>query len=357
MEFKKALRKFQFTLNKRIALYERIADFLDNKFPVEETLETIGSRYRKRKDFRAEIISDWRRKLAIGKKFSDAIKDHVPAEERVLIAAGETSAGGLPQGLREAIRLSQSTAEIRNTIISGAVYPVVLLVLTSLMLVMYNKQIAEVFLKMLDIRQWPESGRILYHISGVVVNQWWLLGGILGGVTIALKWALPNWIGPGRSVANHVVPFSIYKDQQSASFLLALSSMMVSGTSLNEALQKIQERGSPWLKHHVGKMLKKLRVAGSDYGKALDTGMLDEETAGDIQDYARLSTFEKAVYGIGENSLKKTVKSIVAKMAVAKFIMLAMVTAILGWIYAASYDLQTEIADRANQTQTSVMKK
>lgn len=130
--------------------------------------------------------------------------------------------------------------------------------------------------------------------------------------------------------------------------------MMIAGISLNEALQKVQEKGSPWLKDHINRMLRKLRVSGSDYGKALDTGMLDEETAGDIQDYSRLSTFEKAVYSIGEKTLVKTVKTIEAKMAVVKYLMLFAAAAMIMWIFGTSYLLQQEVANSAGKQQQQV---
>jgi toxin co-regulated pilus biosynthesis protein E len=125
---------------------------------------------------------------------------------------------------------------------------------------------------------------------------------------------------------------------------------------LNDSLKKVQEKGSPWLKDHINRMLRKLRVSGSDYGKALDTGLLDDETAGDIQDYARLSTFEKAVYSIGEKTLVKTVKSIEAKMGVIRYLMMFMAAGMIMWIFGTAYLLQQEIADKVGNNQSQAMK-
>jgi type II secretory pathway component PulF len=352
----KFLEKMKFGISARISLYERLADFLDNKFPVEETLETIGMRYTKRKDYRAGIITDWRRKMAIGQKFSDAIKMHVPSEERVLISAGESSGGGLPQGLREAIRLSKSMASIKNTIIAGAAYPLVLIMMILGMAAMFYLQMVPVFKNILPIQYWPDSGKTLYSVSRFVVEQWYVVAAVLFGSFFSVSWLMPRWIGPGRSFFDKIPPFSVYKDYQASSFLIALSSMMIAGISLNDSLKKVQEKGSPWLKDHINRMLRKLRVSGSDYGKALDTGLLDDETAGDIQDYARLSTFEKAVYSIGEKTLVKTVKSIEAKMGVIRYLMMFMAAGMIMWIFGTAYLLQQEIADKVGNNQSQAMK-
>lgn len=344
-------KMFSFGLAKRIALYERLADFLDNRFPVEDALEVIALRYKNNKDYRAVVISEWRRKMAAGQKFSDAIKSQVPADERVLIAAGENSGGGLPQGLREAIRLSQAIAKIKGTIIAGSIYPAILFTLILGALAGFSVKISPVFQTILPLEYWPDSGKTLNSISEFIVSQWWFILAIVVGLGYIITISLPRWTGSIREVADKFPPYSIYKEYNAASFLIALSSMMMAGVSLNEAMQKIQEKAAPWMRHHVSKMLKKLRVAGSDYGKALDTGLLDKEVAGDLQDYAKLSSFEKAVYGIGQKTLETTVKSIDGKMSALRYLMMVGAAGMILWIFGTSYLLQQEVADKAGQIQ------
>ena len=355
MNFKKAIQKFRFGLAARISLYERLADFLDNKFPVEDTLEIISSRYNKQKDYRADILNTWRKKMAIGQKFSEAIKDHVPASERILIASGENSSGGLPQGLREAMRLSKSMAQIKGAIIAGAAYPVMLMFMIMGLLVMFYTQFVPIFEGILPLQFWPDSGKTLHSISQFIVVKWWIVSIIVGGIVYVISLSMPRWTTKGRGIADHFPPFSLYKEYQSASFLIALSSMMIAGVSLNEALLKVQSKGSPWLKDHISKMLRKLRVAGSDYGKVMDTGLLDAETAGDIQDYSKLSTFEKAVYGIGEKTLKRSVEKINIKMSIARYVMMFVVAAMVLWVMATSYLLQQAVAESAGKPQKALI--
>lgn len=354
MNYKKAYQNFRFGLSARISLYERLADFLDNKFPIDDTLETISLRYKKQKDYRADILNIWRKKIAIGQKFSEAIKDHVPSAERILIASGESGSGGLPQGLREAIRLSKSMAAVKTAIIAGVSYPLALVGMMCLLIAMFATQISPIFKSILPVSQWPESGQTLDMISEFVVVKWWIVLGIICAIGYALAYLMPRWSGSGRQIADNFPPFSIYREYQGASFLIALSSMMISGISLNESLLKIQAKGSPWLKNHINKMLKKLRVAGSEYGKTMDTGMLDQETAGDIEDYSKLSSFEQAVYRIGENTLKKSIIKINARMAVLKNLMLACVAGMLLWVLASSYLLQQTVAENAGKSQRNV---
>jgi type II secretory pathway component PulF len=349
-QLNKAISKFRFGLKARISLYERLADFLDNKFPVEETLELIAQRYHRNKDYRGAVINNWRRKMAVGQKFSDAIKEDVPAEERVLIAAGENSAGGLSQGLREAIRLSKSMSAIKSTVISGVTYPIMLISLMLSILVMFYTQIAPAYVNILAVERWPASAQYMYYISEFVTNRWYVVVATLIGIGWGVGFTMPRWVGSTRQTMDNFLPYSVYRDYQGAAFLIALSSMMKSGISLNDALRRVQEKGSPWLQEHINRMLRKLRVSGSDYGKALDTGLLDSETSGDIQDYSRLSTFEHSVYSIGEKSMVKTVQVIATKMAFVRIFMLGIVVTCIIGIFGTSFTLQQEMAEASKMT-------
>ena len=354
MDIKQEIQKIRFGLSARISLYERLADYLENKFPVDKVLEKISKRYQKKKDYRAEILNVWRRRMANGSKFSDAIKAHIPAEERILIAAGENSGGGLPQGLREAIRLSKGVAAIKSAIISGSAYPAVLIATILFLVSMFASQMAPVFIDILPLSKWDSSALLLYNLSSAVNNYWWMILAIMMVICLILGWSTSRWTGKSRAIADRFPPYSIYKEYQSASFLIALSSMMIAGVGLSESLQKIYEKSSPYMQEHIGKMLRRLRVTGSEYGRALDTGLLSEEVAGDIEDYSALSTFEKAIYGIGEKMIEKTLKSINLRMVVFKQVMLVVVAIMIVWLMGTIYGLQGQTADEASKDQTAV---
>jgi type II secretory pathway component PulF len=349
--------KWNFRLTRRLALYARLSDFMENGFPVEATLETVAMRYAKRKDPRAKIINEWRKKLALGQKFADVIKNHVPSEERVLISAGEMGGGGLAQGLKEAVRMGEAMSKIKSTIISNMMYPLSLAVALIGIFLMFSWKVAPVFKEILREEEWPESGKTLLFISDFFGNHLLLLFSMIVAVGALSMYLLPRWVGRGRKIANYFPPFSIYMSYQSSSFLIALSSMMNSGISLSESLQRINEKSSPWLSSHVSLMMMKLRVSGSDYGKALNTGMLDDEVAGDIEDYAKLSTFEKAIYSIGNKTMEKTVKTIESRMGIIKNVMLVLVAIVVAWVGSTSGLLQQTVADNAGKQQQSVQRK
>jgi toxin co-regulated pilus biosynthesis protein E len=80
-------------------------------------------------------------------------------------------------------------------------------------------------------------------------------------------------------------------------------------------------------------------------GRALNTGLLDDETAGDVEDYSRLGSFSDAIYVLGSRSLEAGIVQIQMRMGVIKNLLLVLVAGSIIWIYFASFGLQTAIAD------------
>jgi hypothetical protein len=106
----------------------------------------------------------------------------------------------------------------------------------------------------------------------------------------------------------------------------------------------MHKNASPWMRMHLERMMSAMKLGGSNPGKALETGLLDQETAGDVQDYSRLGSFQDAIYLLGSRSLEKGIKSIEMKMGIIRNIMLFGVAASIGWVYLTSYGLQSNIA-------------
>lgn len=342
--------KMKFGLTNRISLYERLSAFLEAGIPVFDALEAIRSRMEKRKDARAHMFGDWLNVMRSGSRFSDAVKDWIPSSEYMLISSGEQG-GRLIDGLKEATRLSTAAAKIKKAIYAGAALPALLFFMLGAMVAGFDVYMAPVFKNLLPIPQWPENAQTLYFISHFLSTYWYLIFAVLGGATVGISYTMNSWVGRAREVFDFLPPWSVYKNYQASSFLIGLASMLKAGVALNDALKMMLKNASPWLGVHINQMLASLKGGGSNYGDALNTGLFDEETAGDISDYARLSSFENAIYTIGERMVVLGVERTNQKMDVAKNLLLFLVAGTVFWIYFTSYSLQTTIAERTQQSQ------
>lgn len=341
--------KMKFGLTNRISLYERLAAFLEAGIPVFDALDSVRSRMEKRKDIRHLMIGRWLTVMRDGTRFSEAIKSWVPSAEYMLISSGERG-DGLVQGLKEATRLSTAASKIKKAIFMGAAMPALLTVMLAAMIAGFDIYMAPVFKNLLSVNRWPDGAQMLYGISHFIVSYWLFVLGGIAAASFAISSTINVWTGRSREIADNLPPWSIYKNYQASSFLIGLASMMKAGVALNDALKAINNNASPWMRVHIEQMLASLKMGGANYGDALDTGLFDEETTGDIIDYSRLSSFETAIYVIGERMVELGVEKTNEKMAVAKNLMLFLVAGTVFWIYYTSYTLQTVIAEKMQQS-------
>ena len=349
------LLKFRFNTAHRISMYKRLKSYIEEEFPVYESLVKFKTRFDKKKDYRGKIIAIWLEKMNHGVSFSNAIAGWVPDSELNLISAGEEGQG-LDKGLAEAIKFSMSGKEIKSAIVGGITYPGILLLVVLGFISMFSLQMAPAYLGILPLERWPDMGQYLYAVSTFLVKYWYFMIIIFVVVGFAIGSTISVWRGSVRELADKIPPWSIYKVYHSSSFLIALASMMQSGVPLNDALKKLKRTSSVWLGAYIEEMMKNLRRGGKNFGQHLNVGLLDEETAGDVIDYSELGKFEQAVYAIGEENLKSSVMKIESRMGIIKNLMIAVVGITVGIIYYTNIELNGTVADSASSSTTSLIK-
>lgn len=346
------LNKLKFGLKVRISLYERIASFLDAGIDLTNALEKIQSRYKKARDYRAKILEKWLTELKKGKDFSEAIIDWVPPSEFMLIDAG-IKTGDPAGGLRKTIVLAKSSAENKGAIIGGLIMPVFLFLMLFGMIIGFKIKMVPVFEGILPLEEWPSMARTLNEFSTSVYDNLTLIVSIMIGGFVLIVSTLNIWHGKIRSYFDYLPPWSLYRGYQGSSFLISLSSLMSSGVPGYRALETMNESASPWMKFHLRKMMAQMK-RGGNAGTALNTGMLDKETAGNIEDYSELGSFEKAIDQIGTNALSESVNKTKARMKVISTLLLFVVAGSVVTIYFAIFDLQQVVAEKSNQQQNGM---
>lgn len=346
-EFKTKLLKARFGLAVRINLYKRLMAYTEQGFPVYDTLAKFKKRLDSRKNFQGEILGLWMQEMKKGKQFYQAVDGWIPASELNLIAAGEKGQG-IHVGLNEAVRFTEAASEMKGVIVGGAIYPVVLISIALFFLASFSKYLSPTFSAILPIAMWPSDAQILQATSEFLVNYWIIIIASFIAIGFLIKNTIGVWTGPVRKGADKLPPWSIYKSYNVAAFLITLSSMMSSGTSLNDSLKSMSRISSRWMRVYLERMLLNLKKGGKNFGIALDVGLMDEETAGDVIDYSELSSFERAIKLIGEQSIKNNIKKIQGQMALAKNLMLFVVAGLVGWIYFTTFTLNGIVAESAS---------
>jgi len=291
--------------------------------------------------------------MANGAQFQDAIKPWIPHGEHMLIAAGARGAG-LATGMKEAANLSQANAQMKKTIIGQSIQPAVLVLALVGMFILFQSKMVPIFRVIKPVEAWPSSALRLYNISYFIDHYVLLVIGLMVGAGYGIMLTLPRWRGNGRAFFDSLPPWSIYRIQQSSAFLIGLSSLMEAGVTTYAALQMMHRNGSLYFRWHLERMMAKMATGDSNTGAAMNTGLLDRETAGDVEDYSQLGSFRNAIKEIGKKNLEDSLERIQGAMNALKNVMLILVAGVVLWIYATTYLLQADIANSATNPRAAV---
>lgn len=76
-------------------------------------------------------------------------------------------------------------------------------------------------------------------------------------VTGVISWSLKNW--KSRSLADNIMPWSIYKDIQGAAFLLNMAALLKAKMTTLNSLNVLQDFASPWLSTRLDSIIYRVR--------------------------------------------------------------------------------------------------
>lgn len=348
-------RRMDFSLAKRTRLYTKLMRAAHNDRDPQMTFRAMLKRFRRQGDRRRHIYKLWLDNLEAGQRINEVMAPYIPASERMMIAAGEEN-GRIADGFREALFVAQTGKQIRGALIKALAYPVLLLLIQAAVLVIASYQLVPVLEGLLSVDRWPPIAQG-FHALTSNLRSWgfaWIAAGF-AAVTLIFKtlpgsrgnvraWldqhlplfkTLPSSRGRVRAwLDHHLPPWSIYREVQSANFLVAMAALVKEGASVDVAMKSLMRVATPWLAAHLQRMVRGLE-RGETPGVAIRTGLLDDETAGDLEDYSDGGAFEEAIETIGKDAVEDSITRITAQAWVANILIMFAVAITILWMYGS----------------------
>ena len=348
--FELKFAKMQFGGKKRNRIYRKLNRFLGNGVPLPRALDILWGHAsddgRKPKEAQAVIIDQWRRQVAEGRKFGQAIKGWVPDSDRLVIEGGET-AGNLTVAIEKAMAINESAGKIKMTVIKGLTYPVMLILAAIALLVLIVRQVVPAFDAVLPKDQWEGVGAQMAFVAGLIDN-YLLYGLVLVGVLIAvISYTMPRWTNPVRTRFDRFPPWSIYRLVLGSGFMLTVAGMIKAGIPLPTVLGMLGRDAQPWYKQRLSQTLRWVNE-GFNLGEALHkTGynFPDKESVMDLRAYAGLNKFDEALEKLGTEWLTESVEKIEIQTAFLKNIGFLVLGGTFMWIYGGIFSLQQQITN------------
>ncbi|ERO94587.1 type II secretion system F family protein [Enterobacter sp. MGH 8] len=256
----------------------------------------------------------------------------LPAAEASVISAGIRSES-LPRSLRYACALTHAGKRIRAAVWQMAIYPIGFAIMLSSSIYVLNAELLPTLTEISPPENWTGALGFLYGIS-VYFSEYGVITGIAAtALIIWTVWSLPRWHRPDRlrRIFDGLMPWSVYKDIQGATFLLNIGALLQSGVRTKDALEILLETASPWLAVRIDAITEHVRE-GKHFGLALkDCGYdFPSQEAANFLSLLQGDGDDEIIINYGQRWLEQTLERVAKRAVVIRGLMfLAMILMLL----------------------------
>lgn len=332
------LIRLVFSQKRRLAMYERLARYLENGFSDIKSLEKLKASAMMSKSFASKVMvkvyedAILRIRSAKHASIGHAFYGYIPSDEFMLITASQ---GDTVSALRNVIHVTRISRELRMDVAKRLATPVVSLIVLMGLIVFTGLMLMPQMLDITPLEKWPSDARALYDFSTAFTN-YLHINIVLMILSIMLLFISFNkWSGQYRVLADRYIPmFSLYRDIAANLFLVSLSSQLKNNISFKAAIENLAENSSNYLKWHLTRILMNIRASKSE-SIAMDTGLLNEQVSIDVRDYAELTNFGDAIEKIASELSNDTKNKVLGFSIFISAIALAASGGIALWILSA----------------------
>ena len=235
----------------RVDIFFMVAHLLESDFELERALDVTARAARGQgAAVRAWVLGRWRQAL-LENRFEAVVGSWVPPSEGMIFSA---------YGRVEAVRLFAAAARVAElldrlvaAVVKALALPMVLMIGVVLMLWGAGGWFMPVLEGVAPVERWGALSRWFYEVST------WLYGHTLGFLVMTLAGlvllgvAMVAWSGFGRTFADRVAPFSLYRTVVGSAFLFVALEFVAAEIDLNQrTLELMRRRASPYARSRIG---------------------------------------------------------------------------------------------------------
>ena len=342
--------KMNFGTKTRARVYMKLASFIKSGVALSTALDIMlniaTDDGKNKKDPMAYIYRDWLNKVNNGLPFGKAVGDWVPPEDKVILDAGDKS-GTLDTSLERAVKVQYASNKIKNTIMVGLAQPTILFTMACFLMVIFGEKVIPAFAEAYPRDKWTGLPATLGVISDLIIGYMIpIVITVLSVIAVSI-WSLPRWTGPLRAKFDKYPPWSIYRLNAGASFILSVSALIKSGVTVPDVLNTMMRSATPWFHERMSATLKHVNN-GAGLGEALyKTGFLfpDPETVKDLRAFSKLDGFDERLEAIGNEMLESSVEKINMQMGFLRTASIIFIGIVFAIIVSGIFSLQQMITD------------
>lgn len=290
-----ALKHWQFGNKKQLAFLEDAYVLINDGIPANRAIDMIAQ---VSTGLSKEVATSLSEKIAEGHPLADGMKEWFVPNVVEIIRIGETG-GALAETLKSAINLLSQQGAAIGGLIAAVSYPLFVIVIACGVIIYLNSSVFVEFQAIKPMDQWPDAGRQLVMLAGLIKNWWWFVILIIFTLMIIFKWLMTNYVGEFRPALDNIPPFSFYKRFASARVLETLGLLVASGVVFKSAIKVMQHNSPPYIHSHLTMMEHLLGTGKTNIADVLATGLISEQDLVRLRLMAEVKGFEHGLIRMG----------------------------------------------------------
>lgn len=314
---------------RRTAFYEDLAEAVeDNGDPATE-LETWAGDFPK--DPVSGLYRQWAERMRTGRSLPQVLVGSVPAMDLLIISAGQESSS-LADGLRTTVMAVNAAQRMQKALLGALKQPAAWLLMIVMLLLLFSFWLAPILKQTGDPASWPVVTQIFYAMAEAIRGYWYLVLLVVGVGGLYLSRSMSRSHGVVRILVmdRFSPPHILYRQYFSAIFLITFTSLLRAGVDIRNALLKIEERATPWLRHYIGRMIEQHDANQANPALALDVGLFNERLMARINNFARRSAnFSEALAKVGLGSIDRTIETVIGAAQILNVVLLLFIALFL----------------------------
>lgn len=343
-----AIIRMQFNVDERIQFYDDLGTNLSTGASLEEVLAKLYEIHsyegQKPHEPMAVVVGQTLDLIKAGFPLHVAMERWISDQESVLIAAGE-EAGELHTVFPRIVWALTELQNINKTLFAILGQPIILWLMSLGVFEILAYFITPQMLDLLPLDKWQGAPKYMIQ-AGMGVQSYQFVGLIIfAALFIAIRWAMPNYIGPYRTKLDGWPIFNIYRIRQSVTFMVGMTVMLPSGIAVERALKRLAENAKPYLSN-IAETTRDCLRGGQRLGKALrdtELNFPDRKTIASLQMISDQKNFAEALERYTGRWLELRVRAISKSANIIRLVAQVIVIGVILLIAAGSMGIGPSI--------------
>jgi type II secretory pathway component PulF len=282
-------------------------------------------------------------RLFSGMPLSQALQPYVPIEDVLIIEAGERS-GDLKTAFKSLLKSYAASREIDESTSGAFRAPLGSLLGFIMVSFIMGLSFWPQMIGAVPAKYWDTWALAMVYFQIGLAEHWWALF-LVVGVFWLYNYSKEHWIGALRRNVDtwSFLPYSTYRDQVAAKFLIVLSGLLKGRLLLDKAMEIIGQRGSLYLRWHTRQMRQRKLLYPEDAARALNSGLFSDELLDRISNATAVAKLDEALREIGDSAIDSVVR-IVKRRAIIASVMLYSLIGLLFIYYTAAMVVGFQLA-------------